>query len=126
MAGQSRGLGRGLQALLSAQTRPAVAAAEVSGGTLPIAAIQAGDSQPRKSIQQPPLEGFALGLAGEADAWAGVACLALQRPEFALGDLPRRALIRAWKARSGPGVRIALWAASTRSPRACACPAREM
>jgi ParB family transcriptional regulator, chromosome partitioning protein len=59
MAGQSRGLGRGLQALLSAQTRPAVAAAEVSGGTLPIAAIQAGDSQPRKSIQQPPLEGLA-------------------------------------------------------------------
>lgn len=40
--------------------------------------------------------------------------------------LPRRAAMRAWKARSGPGVRIAVCAASIKSPRACACPAREM
>jgi ParB family chromosome partitioning protein len=58
MARESRGLGRGLQALLGAQARP-VPVAPASGGTLPIAAIQAGVSQPRKSIQQQPLEELA-------------------------------------------------------------------
>jgi ParB family chromosome partitioning protein len=59
MARESRGLGRGLQALLGAQARP-VPGAPAGGGTLlPIAAIQAGASQPRKSIQQQPLEELA-------------------------------------------------------------------
>jgi ParB family chromosome partitioning protein len=47
-----------LEALLGAQTRPA-AAPVASGGTLPVTAIQAGASQPRKSIQQQPLEELA-------------------------------------------------------------------
>jgi ParB family chromosome partitioning protein len=60
MAHESRGLGRGLQALLGAQPpRPVVLGPSASGGTLPIAVIRAGASQPRKSISQQPLEELA-------------------------------------------------------------------
>jgi ParB family chromosome partitioning protein len=61
MAGESRGLGRGLDALLNARpgVRPAVPTAAVSGGSIPIADIQAGPSQPRRSIQAQPLEELA-------------------------------------------------------------------
>jgi ParB family chromosome partitioning protein len=63
MAKESRGLGRGLQALLSAQPpRPTAASPSSPGpsvGSLPIAAIQTGPSQPRKSIALQPLEELA-------------------------------------------------------------------
>jgi ParB family chromosome partitioning protein len=62
MVRESRGLGRGLQALLSAQApRPASADLPAAGGsgTLPIAAIQPGPSQPRKSLAPQPLEELA-------------------------------------------------------------------
>jgi ParB family chromosome partitioning protein len=61
MAGESRGLGRGLDALLNARpgVRPAVPTAAVSGSSIPIADIQAGPSQPRRSIQAQPLEELA-------------------------------------------------------------------
>jgi len=62
MGRESRGLGRGLQALLSAQApRPVGAdlAAAGSNGTLSIAAIQTGPSQPRKSLSPQPLEELA-------------------------------------------------------------------
>ena len=58
MARESRGLGRGLESLLSARpTRPA--ALTPSGSSIPIADIQAGPSQPRRSIQPQPLEELA-------------------------------------------------------------------
>ena len=61
MGRESRGLGRGLEALLSARPgiRPAIPTAAVSGGSLPIADIQAGPSQPRRNIQAQPLEELA-------------------------------------------------------------------
>jgi ParB family transcriptional regulator, chromosome partitioning protein len=60
MAGESRGLGRGLDALLSARPRPVVRAADATDvHALPVAAIQPGSSQPRKVIQQQPLEELA-------------------------------------------------------------------
>ena len=60
MANESRGLGRGLQALLGAQSaRPVAAGTRGSGGTLPLAVIRAGASQPRKSIAAEPLEELA-------------------------------------------------------------------
>src|SRR5882757_5871015 len=60
MVHESRGLGRGLQALLGAQTRPAAAVVPgANSGALPIAAIQKGASQPRKYIAQQPLEELA-------------------------------------------------------------------
>jgi ParB family transcriptional regulator, chromosome partitioning protein len=61
MGRESRGLGRGLEALLSARPgiRPAIPSAAVSGGSLPIADIQAGPSQPRRNIQAQPLEELA-------------------------------------------------------------------
>jgi ParB family chromosome partitioning protein len=62
MVRESRGLGRGLQALLSAQAPRPVSpdlAAAGGSGTLPIAAIQAGPSQPRKSLSPQPLEELA-------------------------------------------------------------------
>jgi ParB family transcriptional regulator, chromosome partitioning protein len=60
MAHESRGLGRGLDALLGAKPRPAVAASGAADiHTLPLAAIQAGPSQPRHTIQQQPLEELA-------------------------------------------------------------------
>lgn len=55
---ESRGLGRGLEALLGARPRPAAAAAE-TGGTLPVNAIQPGPSQPRQTMQPQPLEDLA-------------------------------------------------------------------
>lgn len=62
MVRESRGLGRGLQALLSAQA-PRTAGPDLpavgGGGTLPIAAIQPGPSQPRKSLAPQPLEELA-------------------------------------------------------------------
>jgi ParB family transcriptional regulator, chromosome partitioning protein len=60
MTHESRGLGRGLEALLGAKPRPAVAASGAADiHTLPLAAIQAGPSQPRQTIQQQPLEELA-------------------------------------------------------------------
>jgi ParB family chromosome partitioning protein len=58
MARESRGLGRGLGALLSAQP-PRPAPSTSSGSSLPLADIQAGPSQPRRSIQAQPLEELA-------------------------------------------------------------------
>lgn len=55
---ESRGLGRGLEALLGSRPRPAAAAAE-PGGTLPLNAIQPGPSQPRRTMQPQPLEDLA-------------------------------------------------------------------
>ena len=56
MAHESRGLGRGLGALLNATPK---ASASRGGGTLPLSLMQAGAFQPRRSIQQQPLEELA-------------------------------------------------------------------
>jgi ParB family chromosome partitioning protein len=56
MATESRGLGRGLGALLGAT--PTVSASR-GGGTLPIALMQPGAFQPRHAIHQQPLEELA-------------------------------------------------------------------
>jgi ParB family transcriptional regulator, chromosome partitioning protein len=56
MALESRGLGRGLGALLGAQ--PTVSASR-GAGTLPVALMRPGASQPRKTIHQQPLEELA-------------------------------------------------------------------
>lgn len=53
---ESRGLGRGLGALLGAQ--PTVSASRV-GGTLPVALMQPGPFQPRREILSQPLEELA-------------------------------------------------------------------
>jgi ParB family chromosome partitioning protein len=58
MARESRGLGRGLGALLSAQP-PQGAPIPATGNCLPITAIQPGPSQPRKTIHRQPLEELA-------------------------------------------------------------------
>ena len=55
---ESRGLGRGLEALLGSRPRPAAAAAE-PGRMLPLNAIQPGPSQPRRTLQPQPLEDLA-------------------------------------------------------------------
>ncbi len=57
MTGESRGLGRGLAALLSAQPRAGVS--PLVTNTLPLASIQQGPSQPRKTIAPQPLEELA-------------------------------------------------------------------
>jgi ParB family transcriptional regulator, chromosome partitioning protein len=56
MAGESRGLGRGLGALLGAA--PTVSLSR-GGGTLPLILMQAGAFQPRREIHQQPLEELA-------------------------------------------------------------------
>jgi len=56
MANESRGLGRGLGALLGAEIRPS---ASRGGGTLPVALMQPGAFQPRRVIEQQPLEELA-------------------------------------------------------------------
>jgi ParB family transcriptional regulator, chromosome partitioning protein len=56
MARESRGLGRGLGALLGATPK---ASASRGGGTLPLSLMQTGAFQPRRSIQQQPLEELA-------------------------------------------------------------------
>src|ERR1700722_19850882 len=56
MAGESRGLGRGLGALLGAQ--PTVSASR-GGGTLPVSLMRPGAFQPRREIQREPLEELA-------------------------------------------------------------------
>jgi ParB family chromosome partitioning protein len=56
MKSASKGLGRGLQSLLSAN--PTVSASR-GGGTLPISLMQAGAFQPRRQIHQQPLEELA-------------------------------------------------------------------
>ena len=56
MANESRGLGRGLGALLGAEIRPS---ASRGGGTLPLSLMQPGAFQPRRQIQQQPLEELA-------------------------------------------------------------------
>jgi len=56
MVGESRGLGRGLGALLGAA--PTVSSSR-GGGTLPLSLMQAGAFQPRREIHQQPLEELA-------------------------------------------------------------------
>lgn len=56
MARDSSGLGRGLSALLGAEPR---ASASRGGGTLPIAMMQPGVFQPRRTIHRQPLEELA-------------------------------------------------------------------
>jgi ParB family chromosome partitioning protein len=56
MAGESRGLGRGLGALLGAQ--PTVSASR-GGGTLPVSLMRPGAFQPRREIHREPLEELA-------------------------------------------------------------------
>lgn len=56
MAGNSRGLGRGLEALLGGKPSVAPSASKTA---LPIASIRPGASQPRKLIQRQPLEDLA-------------------------------------------------------------------
>lgn len=56
MAGEPRGLGRGLGALLGAA--PTVSLSR-GGGTLPVSLMQAGPFQPRREIHQQPLEELA-------------------------------------------------------------------
>ena len=56
MVSESRGLGRGLGALLGAVP---TASASRGGGTLPIALMQAGSFQPRREIHRQPLEELA-------------------------------------------------------------------
>jgi ParB family transcriptional regulator, chromosome partitioning protein len=59
MAGElslSRGLGRGLGALLGAEIRPS---ASRGGGTLPLSLMQPGAFQPRRGMDQQPLEELA-------------------------------------------------------------------
>jgi ParB family chromosome partitioning protein len=56
MAGESRGLGRGLGALLGAA--PTVSLSR-GGGTLPVTLMQPGAFQPRREIHQEPLEELA-------------------------------------------------------------------
>ena len=52
----TRGLGRGLGALLGTEPR---ASASRGGGTLPLVLMQPGPSQPRRAIQREPLEELA-------------------------------------------------------------------
>jgi ParB family chromosome partitioning protein len=56
MVGTSKGLGRGLGALLG--TQPTVSASR-GGGTLPISLMQPGTFQPRREIHQQPLKELA-------------------------------------------------------------------
>ena len=56
MAHESRGLGRGLGALLGATPK---ASASRGGGTLPLTLMQAGAFQPRREIRRQPLEELA-------------------------------------------------------------------
>jgi ParB family chromosome partitioning protein len=56
MAHESRGLGRGLGALLGATPK---ASASRGGGTLPLTLMQAGTFQPRREIRRQPLEELA-------------------------------------------------------------------
>ena len=56
MAGESRGLGRGLGALLGAE--PTVSASR-GGGTLPVSLMRPGAFQPRREIHREPLEELA-------------------------------------------------------------------
>lgn len=56
MAGESRGLGRGLGALLGAT--PTVSSSR-GGGTLPLSLMQPGAFQPRREIHQQPLQELA-------------------------------------------------------------------
>ena len=61
MAHESRGLGRGLEALLSAKPRATAAASDSirQPHSLLVTLIQAGAAQPRKSISRESLEGLA-------------------------------------------------------------------
>src|SRR5438105_3204411 len=65
MSNQSRNLGRGLSALISSglQQKPASSAESAPPRTLPLAAIQAGPSQPRLTMDQQPLEELAASIA---------------------------------------------------------------
>jgi len=56
MARESRGLGRGLGALLGAEPR---ASASRGGGRLPLSLMQSGAFQPRREIHRQPLEDLA-------------------------------------------------------------------
>lgn len=65
MSNPSRNLGRGLSALISSglQRNPVAAAEAGPPRSLPLTSIQAGASQPRRSMEQQPLEEFAASIA---------------------------------------------------------------
>ena len=67
MSNQSRNLGRGLSALLSSglQRNPAATAEASSPRSLPLTTIQAGLSQPRRTMEQQPLEELASSIAAQ-------------------------------------------------------------
>jgi ParB family chromosome partitioning protein len=67
MSNQSRNLGRGLSALLSSglQRNPAATAEAGSPRSLPLTTIQAGLSQPRRTMEQQPLEELASSIAAQ-------------------------------------------------------------
>src|SRR5260370_7590251 len=58
MSNHSRNLGRGLSALISSglQRNPAATVEAGPPRSLPLTAIQAGPSQPRRTMEQQPLE----------------------------------------------------------------------
>ena len=62
MAGESRGLGRGLEALLGSPVKPV---AKLGATTLPVTAIRTGPSQPRQSMAQVPLEELAASIKAQ-------------------------------------------------------------
>jgi ParB family transcriptional regulator, chromosome partitioning protein len=98
MPHESRGLGRGLQALLGTHpARAAMPGPQTNHRLLPIAAIQTGPSQPRKSIAQLPLEELAASIKAN-----GVIQPIVVRPiPKAAADAPRYEIVageRRWQA----------------------------
>jgi len=108
MANESRGLGRGLQALLGSQPlRPSggehSALIPPDVGSLPLTAIQTGPSQPRRSIQQEPLEELAASIKAK-----GVIQPIVVRP-LATGGAARYEIVageRRWQAAKLAGLTV--------------------
>jgi ParB family chromosome partitioning protein len=94
MVRESRGLGRGLGALLGAEPR---ASASRGGGTLPLSLMQSGPLQPRREIHREPLEELAASIRAK-----GVIQPIVVRPLPAGGSGPARYEIvageRRWQA----------------------------
>ncbi len=65
MVHESRGLGRGLGALLGAEPR---ASASKGGGRLPLSLMQSGAFQPRREIHRQPLEELAASINQRGDS----------------------------------------------------------
>ena len=92
MANGSRGLGRGLGALLSAP----LSVPTVRGNSLPLAVIQPGPSQPRRSIQAQPLAELAASIRAN-----GVIQPIVVRPLVQGAEAPRYEIVageRRWQA----------------------------